>query len=504
MALTPITPTGQLLLCHNVPFTNSYEDTILFNSGESQIAYFNGKVKKRADNYSIITFGSVLRVPFEQDEIIDCNYLLFRNSNFNNKWFFAFITSIEFVNINMAHIMYEIDVLQTYMFDWKLGLSYIERSHTPTDLIGGNLVADDFNVNEVINADSKYVSYGVNNVGLFYVDDDEQSEDFKIADGIYSGYKFIYGTMPVPIFVNTKLKELNEKGYGDRVGCIFMFPSICGESQEDVYTTIEVPDNINGYVPKNKKLFSYPYCYVKADDGCGSSANFYFEYSYEANKSLQFTTVGKLATQPAVLTYVNEYNGVEKDYENAICSANFPICSYGLNGYQNYISQNKNTLAAQISAMESGVILATVGSVISGNPIPAIGAITGSLLSANSMMSKLSDKENVSQEARGQVLADGINMAIGRCGITFYLKTVPQYLAKIIDDRFTMYGYPIKKVEKININSRPNWNYIKTVKANISGNIGTAHLQLIKDIFNKGVTFWHTTDIGNYDLNNTI
>ena len=38
---------------------------------------------------------------------------------------------------------------------------------------------------------------------------------------------------------------------------------------------------------------------------------------------------------------------------------------------------------------------------------------------------------------------------------------------------------------------RKNWNYIKTIGANIEGNIPEDDLNELKAIFNNGVTIWH-------------
>lgn len=68
-----------------------------------------------------------------------------------------------------------------------------------------------------------------------------------------------------------------------------------------------------------------------------------------------------------------------------------------------------------------------------------------------------------------------------------------EYL-KIIDDYFTMYGYKVNSVKIPNITGRPNWNYVKTINANILGNIPQEDIQELKNIFDNGVTFWHNPD----------
>ena len=75
-------------------------------------------------------------------------------------------------------------------------------------------------------------------------------------------------------------------------------------------------------------------------------------------------------------------------------------------------------------------------------------------------------------------------------------------MAKTIDDFFTMFGYPVHRIKKPNLNSRSSWNYVKTVECGITGNCILQDLQTLRKIFDKGVTIWHTNDVGNYNLSN--
>ena len=86
----------------------------------------------------------------------------------------------------------------------------------------------------------------------------------------------------------------------------------------------------------------------------------------------------------------------------------------------------------------------------------------------------------------------------------FYVmvKTVRNEYATQITNYFKMFGYKVNKLEVPNTKSRENYNYIKTVDANIVGNIPANDLSAIKGIFDKGVTIWHTDQIGDYSLSN--
>ena len=72
--------------------------------------------------------------------------------------------------------------------------------------------------------------------------------------------------------------------------------------------------------------------------------------------------------------------------------------------------------------------------------------------------------------------------------------TIKKEFAERLDKYFDMYGYTINELKNININSRPNWNYIKTQGANILGDIPQYDLQSIKEMFDNGITFWHNPE----------
>lgn len=73
-----------------------------------------------------------------------------------------------------------------------------------------------------------------------------------------------------------------------------------------------------------------------------------------------------------------------------------------------------------------------------------------------------------------------------------------------IYDYFVKYGYKVNKWEKINVNSRRYFNFIKTNTCNIvSDEIPHEYLEEIKDIFNRGVTIWHIdngANVGDYSV----
>jgi hypothetical protein len=78
-------------------------------------------------------------------------------------------------------------------------------------------------------------------------------------------------------------------------------------------------------------------------------------------------------------------------------------------------------------------------------------------------------------------------------------------VARTIDDFFTMFGYKVNRVKVPNVTGRRNWNYVKTIGCYIDGDIPQGDMQEIKNMFDRGVTFWHNpATFADYSQNNDI
>lgn len=109
---------------------NSYEHTIDFPDLETQTRFFDDKVNTSIDlpedDYVYIRESKTIEVDKGKQELLGVNYLRFNNGN---KWWYAFIVSKEYINESVTSIQFEIDVIQTFMFDYEIKESFISREH---------------------------------------------------------------------------------------------------------------------------------------------------------------------------------------------------------------------------------------------------------------------------------------------------------------------------------------------------------------------------------------
>ena len=183
-----INPQTNIKLLKNVPLDTSYEHTIYFSSASDQSTYFASLVKYNLTNY---TYQRVkrgyARVGIKADSLYDCNYMMFQNTAYGSKWFYAFITSVEYVNNECSEITFELDVMQSWFFNCKPDYCFVEREHSKSDNVGDNILPEPVEIGEQI------YSSGVNqvdNLGELCViveSLDTSAAEFSgvIYDGIY-------------------------------------------------------------------------------------------------------------------------------------------------------------------------------------------------------------------------------------------------------------------------------------------------------------------------------
>ena len=163
MATIPLSGTNIRLLS-NVPFTNDYKNTRWFDTISLQTNYFTSKniVHNMLDaNFQRIEGASFIRVNKSIDQLWGTNYLMFQNAQYNNKWFYGFVTKIEYVQKNTTNVHFQIDVLQTWRFEMNFKPSFVSREHCKLWEVDGSPVIN--TIDEGLNYGSDYDNVSIEN-----------------------------------------------------------------------------------------------------------------------------------------------------------------------------------------------------------------------------------------------------------------------------------------------------------------------------------------------------
>jgi hypothetical protein len=162
MATVPLSGTDIRLLS-GIPFSNDYKNTRWFDTVTEQTNYFLSKsvvqviaesTFQRIDGYNFISVSNSI------DALWGTNYVMFRNTSYNSKWFYGFVTKLEYKNKNTTYVHFEIDVFQTWKFEMDFKPSYVIREHCQLWNTDGSPVLN--TVDEGLNYGTEYDTIYVN------------------------------------------------------------------------------------------------------------------------------------------------------------------------------------------------------------------------------------------------------------------------------------------------------------------------------------------------------
>lgn len=506
-----IQPNTNIRFLKNCPLDNTYDHTIYFASVTEQTDYFIGLTKYFYNDLTYIRLNKgTLKIQRKSEDLYDCNYLMYQNTSFGNKWFYAFITSVEYVNNNTSLVTFEIDDMQTWFFDVTLEQCFVEREHSTTDTIGSNLQPEPVSLGELTtngySTSGKMETPNVilcTNVGL-----DGQAVYGGMGGGVYNGCEFLSTTG----VSDNAIKEIQQyidsydtfEKLNQSITACFMYDRAFSDTAQGglsknnpaTYTISKSKnyDNLDGYVPRNNKLFTYPYNYMLVTTDSGDSIE--LKYEFFSGSNCQFTMQGSLSANPQILLDPLNYMGCSR-YRNArLVLSGFPQCSFNIDSFKAWLSQTASN-PSNITNTLSGV----ANSAVTGGAVG--GAAAGLTAAAGYGVAGLM-AANRPPEVKGTTQTD-VAYASHTKDFNFFSVCLQADYAKRIDDFFDVYGYATNMHKVPNRNYRAHWNYVKNRTTNLIGNAPADSVANIIRIYNQGITFWKNgNEVGNYSLDNSI
>lgn len=525
------TPMSSIKICSGVRLSNDYIHTIIFDNASDQSTYFESKVVKTFSQYTYLRKTWDINVDATMEQARQWGYLFFTNPNTTKKYYY-FITNIEYINDSTVKLSLEMDVMQTYMFDYSLRSCFVEREHSATDGVGDNTVEETLNVGDlrvISGEDVDLNDYCVLMLSTYnpMLTSDTNTDKFLAGryNGVFSGLGVYAVNMTDWVAWGQKLVLLDDAGKSDGIISMWMYPkalvelddnetwentAVCKKVKQATSITKDIAINTktgNDYTPKNKKLLTYPFNFIYVTNNSGGAGVFRYE-RFGDPSACNFKIVGALSPEGSVKMYPLNYNGIQHNYDEGITLSGFPTCAWNQDVYKLWLAQNQNqhNFAMMTSALTITAGITTMAaSGFTGNIPTLIGGAGMVSHGASSIASHVAQKKDMAiqpPQAKGQHSAN-VNMVAGFQTFTIQRKSITSEYAKIIDDYFTMYGYQTNRVKIPSRKVRENFTYTKTINCHVTGNLCTDDLLKIQSIYDNGITFWVNGDsIGNYSLSN--
>lgn len=286
--MAAITPSTNLYLLKN-PHNLSNENQLTFANTTTQFNYFSSLTKLAVDNFTYQRKDYIIRYNACIDDILDYNYCMYQNEAYGDKWFYAYITNMRWLNDKVTEITIRTDVWQTFQFELTFKASFVEREHVNNDAVGLHTIPEGLETGEYVCSGLTSLYSGGNTCYICLAVSDLTDEvaadvnsDIRQFGGIYSGVNYL--VCDTPLAASKTIKAWDASGKGEAITAVFMIPtSLTGTLTFKTYTSNNVtynlalppytstyttlatsasitsPSTINGYTPKNNKLFVFPY-----------------------------------------------------------------------------------------------------------------------------------------------------------------------------------------------------------------------------------------------------
>lgn len=555
-----IEPNTQIDLLSGIPFDPDYENTMYFASVADQNSYFDSKVVRSIpkNSYQRVEKG-VMRVGWVADTLGDSvietlyksGYMRFKNTNFENKWFYAFIDKVEYVNNNTVTIVYHLDEIQTWLFDFTFNQCLIERSHTASDVFGQHTIPENIETGPYKAKKLSYLEDGTQHgfdgyeytpVIVLVTTFDAQG---NYAPGglihgmgshswgdMYSGLHYYWWNLDQTGIdaVNQTLEAISggalatQRNLIDGVVALFMGAKEFIESGfNSVINPTHIlglanPTDVDGYTPRNKKLLCYPYNLLYVTNNQGNAAEYRWEeFELVQNTYARLGVWGSTSINQGMSCAPFVYKGVQNiNHDEQITLTGFPMCAWSNDSFKAWVAQNAGTILAGAGTLAVGWINAASNPVsrLVNDPFAVSGGqkylpgdventaspVSGGLFAATmGAIGQMYDHIRKPPQSHGNGNGS-LQYQNGLLTFSFYQKYIKQEYAIIADKFFDMYGYKINAVGVPNLAVRPCYTFIKTVGCSIESDLPVDDVLTIQRIFDKGIRFWKTTaTFGSFD-----
>lgn len=535
----------------NVPLENDYNHTLCFAGEGEQQAYFQSRLVKSFTDFSYQRKDNLIRIPEVYDKLIGCNYVMYQNGNQSNKWYYAFITQMKYINDGMTEVYIETDVIQTWLFDYDVKSSFIEREHVDSDNVGEHTIFEGLELGEYVCQNHATANYDNNLrvvVGVTEYkngEDDWEATKGEMYDGIYSGIKYFQFPHETMGGDGRPLKNFLSKydsGKAESIQCMFLAPAtitgthsdggIVGSNIPDTWyinstdattinTNIGFTQSLDGYSNiRNKKLLCYPFRYILVDNNNGASVTYNYEDFYTKNTdnvkqvvNPKFKINGCLTPGCSIRMIPMNYKGSSENDIEGINLGKYPVLNWTSDYFTNWLTQNGVNIG--ISALggiaSTGLGVASIlaapvtggASLVTG--LAVSGTVAGGVAGVMGTIGEVTKAAIVPNQASGNINCGDVITATSKNDFHFYEMSVKSEMAQKIDSFFDMFGYKVNRVGLPHKWHRLNYWYTKTIDVNIDGAIPTEDIQKIKNCYNKGITFWCNPEtIGDYSVSNEL
>lgn len=516
-------PAHRIYMCKGVPLSSDYKHTLIFDTIDKHLEYMHGKVAKTFSSYTFIRDTWSVKVEATYEEARTWNYLFYQGGA--GKIYFAFINRIGYINDACVEVFFEVDVMQTYMFNYTLKQCFVEREHSATDNIGDNLIDEGLELGDFVTVKQTNVDMQSLCILVLTSINPNTGDDGLYAtsiNGVFSGLRIYAADPKLATTIGEMLKELDADGVSDGIFSMWMYPKKLvklkeSESWDDDGNVFKVVTGVQSFDIEidrtismvasqctNMKMYTFPYNYMYVSNNAGGAAVYKYEF-FNNPKQCVLRLKGALSPEASVKMFPVGYKDVPLNYEEGLMLGGYPTCAWQQDAYKLWLAQNQNQ--QNLGLVFSGLTIAAgVGTMIAtGGATAAVGggAVASGIANIANTLAQRADKDIQPPQARGNFSAN-VNIVSEFQTFTIQQRMIDEEHLRLIDEYFTRFGYATKRIKVPNTKVRKAFTYVKTADCQIIADLGSDIIQKIESVYNNGVTIWRDPSlVGVYTCDNS-
>lgn len=517
----------------NVPWDSDYRNLRYFSSKSARDSWFNNRshitypddsvfqIRDGVKHAQTYVYGNAYTVSTNWDNMNGYNYMRFKNSQYpQGEWHYCFITGWKGVSEHSCEFTAVRDAYIDNVEKLKFPKTYVERCHSTGDNI--TYTPEPITINRyVYKGKGGLIHSGGKMKYIIISSKDFDGEEWKqhpcVIDGVDYNL-FLYATANYDQF-NGWLKRFSKDGI--QIMSAYAIPSnFCHINSTNSIQFLELGGNVKrdtgNYKPKNKKCLIYPYCYCVVSNYQNASRTYKWEDGN--NGQLDFKADG-CCNPGGVVNLKPAFKYSNTTYlENLTNSITFPI-GYSQDGFAMWSAQNQSQIKSQnvsnaISAVTS--VASVLGGAVTigasgGSMMPVGAGLISAGIGMGGQIGQTANAVSTAQESakytpNPATMPDGaIQYLATRNILGFHAYAVYPSSSEFreLDDFFTRYGYSQGRILSINPNRRSAFWYVKTQGATVLGSAPQQDRNILAQCLDRGVTFWHNDNIGDYSQTNT-
>lgn len=414
-----IAPNSTVWLLRNVPIDPNYRDTVWYSTEAEQLRDFTQYVHIKLDEQSYVhKERGYINVSVPYASIYKCNYMMFRNTSFENKMFYAFITRLEYISNDVTRVYFRIDVLQTWLKQINFRKSFISREIPAEDTCDHWLIPENVDQGAYYVYDRADFLNDALDLTLILAapfrmtfDDDEGTWEIsgysgvRMAGGIASGVQYtafddierlnaaltyLNGTVTVTYPDGTTTQKADLIG---EVVAIMLAPAVLFRHtdtplnarwethipiyRDDIPVNAQSTNYVYPYNYRNRKLSVYPFMYYLVTDYAGHDTVLQPELFQHVPENTWITlqVTGDTAPNGGLVAFPRYYkgNGSETDVKHNVLEgttmSGFPTVAWTVDTWRSWLASSgieggistlKDTITGLMDAISSGTAQKTL------------------------------------------------------------------------------------------------------------------------------------------------